>query len=144
MYGTRASEIRFDANAVLAICIRERIPGCSVDFPLVDIDTTGSLLRAALSNAKAIFSPATPPRLLPTNRKSSTIKTTGYPSILQVPVTTASVSPVLLCFAIDRFFDPRRALRLWDGTYTIDRCDSVNVPESAVIEILSLAVRLQW
>ena len=56
--------------------------------------TTGNFRLAPCSKASATFSPTTVPIDPPMNPKSRTTRTEGLPPIAQVPVTTASVSPV--------------------------------------------------
>ena len=80
--------------AVLAICISERAPSCTLTPPLVTIAMAGMPLFAACSIARATFSPTTHPMVPPMKPKSSTMSIAGLPPMEQVPVTTASVSPV--------------------------------------------------
>ena len=63
--------------------------------PLVTIATAGRPRFAARSSASVTFSPTAQPIVPPMNPKSRTISITGAPPIDAIPVSTASVSPVL-------------------------------------------------
>jgi len=93
--GDVASLIRSTAQVVLAICMRLRIPSCMRAPPEVQTATSGRSSPLAKSAARHSFSPTTLPMLPPMKLKSITASTHGVPSILAVPVTMASASPVL-------------------------------------------------
>ena len=82
------------AAAVLAICIREKIPSCIRAPPLAENITSGSFFRAAYSAAWVIRSPTAVPILPMRNRLSITPKTALRPSILPSAVTAPSRRPV--------------------------------------------------
>ncbi len=93
---------RWTAAAVLAICIREKIPSCIRAPPLAEKIIRGSFFRAAYSAAQVTFSPTAVPMLPIKKRLSSTAKTALRPSILPRAATAASFRPVD-CSSSDSF-----------------------------------------
>ena len=93
-YKSPASECRFNAADVFAICIRETIPSCILAPPEQQNRMTGRPSSVARSTAQAIFSPITCPMLLIRNLASQMPSTVSSPYILQRPMVTASCSPV--------------------------------------------------
>ena len=142
MKGVPSSLKRLAAVTVLAICIRESTPSCIRLPPPDTIATTGRLFRAAVSKARATFSPTTMPMLPPMNPKSSAATITSMSSIRHRPVTAASVSPVELWSWLSRL----RYLPLWEkdsGSVELRYLwDSLNDPLSASSSMRSLAVRV--
>ncbi len=90
------SSNRARAALVFAICIKERIPSCILAPPLAEKRIRGSLLFAANSMARVIFSPTAALMLPRKNRPSKTPITHFCPSTDPTAVTTASFSPVFL------------------------------------------------
>ena len=86
----------FADRAVFDICINEIIPSSIRVPPLVITEITGRFFFVACSKASEIFSPTTFPIDPPINPKSKIMSITGEPLIEHFPVTTASVSPVLV------------------------------------------------
>ena len=99
-YKSPASLCLFSAADVFAICIRETIPSCIRAPPEHANKITGSESFVALSTARVIFSPTASPILAIINLPSQTPITVSIPLIRPLPVTTASVSPVLSCRAL--------------------------------------------
>ena len=86
---------RLAATVVLAICIRDSAPSWMRVPPLVMMATVGRPIFVARSSVSAIFSPTAHPIVPPMKPKSRTISITRVPAIEAVPVSAASVSPVL-------------------------------------------------
>ena len=135
MKGSPSSPRLFRAKEALAICIRDMTPSCMPAVPLVTTATTGILRLVASSNARDTFSPTTAPMVPPTNRKSSTMSTTGLPPMVHLPVMAASVRPVLR---------PRSSVggAASGSRETMERWFSRKLLGSASSETRSLAVRL--
>lgn len=95
--GDVASLITSTAQLVLAICMRLRMPSCMRAPPELQTATSGRSSPAASSALRQSFSPTTLPMLPPMKPKSMTARTHGVPSMLAVPVTIASLRPVLAC-----------------------------------------------
>ena len=76
-YGTRSSPSRLRAAAVLAICMRERMPSCIRAPPEQVTMRRGVRFRAANSIARVIFSPTTDAMLPPMKANSNTHTTTA-------------------------------------------------------------------
>ena len=83
------------AAAVLAICMREKIPSCIRAPPLAAKITRGSFRRWASSAARVIFSPTAVPMLPMRKRLSRAPKTARWPLTEPRAVTAASLRPVL-------------------------------------------------
>ncbi len=73
------------------------MPSCMRAPPEVHTATSGRSSPLASSALLQSFSPTTLPMLPPMNPKSMTASTHGVLSMLAVPVTMASLSPVLAC-----------------------------------------------
>ena len=82
------------AIVVLAICINDKTPSWIRDPPPEMMANRGNLFFSALSIAREIFCPTAHPMDPPINPKSNEMIIQRIPSILQVPVKTASVIPV--------------------------------------------------
>ena len=81
--------------------------------PLVIMATVGNSIFVARSRVRAIFSPTAQPIVPPMKPKSRTMSITCVPAIEAVPVSTASVRPVL-CWSW-------KMLLLYDLTEANDR-----------------------
>ena len=95
------------AAEVFAICIRDSIPSCILAPPEAEKITSGSFFFVAYSAALVTFSPTAMPMLAIINLESMTQITALCPSILQVPVTTAS--------GISVFFSTSESLSSYSG-----------------------------
>ena len=82
------------AAAVLAICIREKMPSCIRAPPLAAKMMRGRRRRVAYSAARVTFSPTAVPMLPMKKRLSSTTHTALCPMILPTAATAASRRPV--------------------------------------------------
>ena len=90
-------ELNFSIAAdVLAICISEKMPSCILAPPDAQYIINGSFFLSASSTAAVIFSPTTRPILAMKKRLSITASTHLMPSMLAIPVITASFMLVLL------------------------------------------------
>jgi hypothetical protein len=81
------------AAEVFAICISERTPSCIRAPPEVETMTSGIFFSTDRRASRAIFSPTTEPIDPPMKAKFMTARLNSSPSILAVPVYTASASP---------------------------------------------------
>jgi hypothetical protein len=95
--GARASFSRSTAHVVLAICMREMAPSCMRAPPELATQTNGRCSPAAASHARQSFSPTTLPMLPPMKLKSIAARMQGTEAIVAVPVTIASVNPLVPC-----------------------------------------------
>ena len=132
IYRSPASLCRFKAAEVFAICIRETIPSCILAPPEHAKRITGSPSLVARSTARAIFSPTASPMLAMRKRPSQTPNTTSVPSILALPVTMASLSPVFSRSPLSFSSYP-----LYSSGFGVSRpsSHSSKVPSSATISI---------
>ena len=131
MKGDPFSRKRLAAVTVLAICISDSTPSCTLAPPPVTNATNGKSRRAAVSNAVATFSPTTLPMLPPINPKSNTTSITSMPSIRQRPITAASVNPVRFWSREINFWYGFRLLKDNGDTELRYLWDSLNVRLSA-------------
>ena len=94
MYSPPFWEKRSRAAAVLAICIRDKIPSCIRAPPLAENRMRGSLFFPASSMSRATFSPRAADMLPMRKRLSSTPTATFWPPMRPRAVTTPSPVPV--------------------------------------------------
>ena len=94
IYKRPASSNLAQAHDVLAICIRLKALSCILAPPDDVTARTGSLNSIAFSIILVTFSPTTLPIEPPIKSKSITAVAILCPSIVPMPVTTASSSPV--------------------------------------------------
>jgi len=142
--GEVASLMRSTAQLVLAICIRLRMPSCMRAPPELQTATSGKSSPAASSALRQSFSPTTLPMLPPMKPKSITASTHGVPSMLAMPVTIASVRPVLACASRTRSgYGSRSVNRSGSSDITSDQ-SSWNEPSSTSCRMRSRAPRRRW
>ena len=142
--GEVASLMMSTAQLVLAICMRLRMPSCMRAPPELQTATSGRSSPAASSALRQSFSPTTLPMLPPMKPKSMTASTQGVPSMLALPVTIASVRPVLACASRTRSgYGSRSVKRSGSSVITIDH-SSWNEPSSTSWRMRSRAPSRRW
>ena len=102
MNGTPAASSRVSGAVVLASCRSDSVPSCIRAPPEALTTMAGIRSASAASKQRASFSPTTLPMLPPMNRKSKRPIATRCPSIVPIPHTAASRSPVLMRDASSR------------------------------------------
>ena len=90
------------ATTVFGSCISARIPSCMRAPPEAEMEMSGTWAAAALSQARANFSPVTDPIEPPMNEKSITASSHGSRSIAALPITSASPRPVAISASASR------------------------------------------
>ena len=142
--GDVASLIRSTAQLVFAICMRLRMPSCMRAPPEVQTATSGRSSPAASSTLRQSFSPTTLPMLPPMKPKSITASTHGVPSMVAVPVTIASLRPVLAWASRRRSGYVSRSTNPSGSSVWIIIQSSRKVPPSASWRMRSLAPMRRW
>ena len=142
--GDVASLMRSTAQLVLAICMRLRMPSCMRAPPEVHTATSGRSSPAASSTLRQSFSPTTLPMLPPMKPKSMTASTHGVPSMVAVPVTIASLRPVLACASRTRSGYVSRSTKPSGSRVWIRVQSSRKVSSSASWRMRSLAPMRRW
>ncbi len=99
IYNKPASSNLAQAQEVLAICIKLNALSCILAPPDEVIARTGSFNSIAFSMIRVTFSPTTLPIEPPIKSKSMTAVATLCPSIVAIPVTTASSMLFFACAA---------------------------------------------
>jgi hypothetical protein len=102
MNGNRASDKRFSAALVFAICSSEYKRSCMRAPPLAEKHTSGMRCSRQCSTARTNFSPTTEPIEPPRKRNSKAHGDQSRPASLPRMTISASRSPVCFCACSER------------------------------------------
>ena len=132
------------AQTVFGSCMSDRIPSCIRAPPDEVTLTSVTPCSAALSHARANFSPTTLPIEPPMNAKSMTASSQRTRSIAAEPITMASPWPVSCSASTSRSVYGRMSKKVSGSSERRSAASSLNVPSSASCAMRSFARTRKW